>query len=86
MKLEKHNFDKRDTINIIITDDHPVFLEGITSLITSEQINVAANCKNGQEVLDFLKTQEVDLVMSVINMPVMDGITLVKNNKTISKH
>jgi len=36
MKLEKHNFDKRDTINIIITDDHPVFLEGITSLITSE--------------------------------------------------
>jgi len=78
MNLEKHNFDKSKTINIIIADDHTIFLEGITALISSENINVVANCKNGQEVLDFLKKQEVDLVISDINMPVMDGITLVK--------
>jgi len=78
MNLEKHNFDKRKTINIIIADDHTIFLEGITALISSKYINVVANCKNGQEVLDFLKEQEVDLVISDINMPVMDGITLVK--------
>lgn len=78
MNVENHNFDKRKTINIIIADDHTIFLEGITALISSEYINVVANCKNGQEVLDFLKEQEVDLVISDINMPVMDGITLVK--------
>ncbi len=78
MNLEKHNFDKRKTINIIIADDHTIFLEGIKVLISSKYINVVANCKNGQEVLDFLKEQEVDLVISDINMPVMDGITLVK--------
>jgi DNA-binding NarL/FixJ family response regulator len=78
MNVEKHNFDKRKTINIIIADDHTIFLEGITALISSKYINVVANCKNGQEVLDFLKEQEVDLVISDINMPVMDGITLVK--------
>ena len=78
MNLEKHNFDKSKTINIIIADDHTIFLEGITALISSENINVVANCKNGQEVLDFLKNQEVDLVITDINMPVMDGITLVK--------
>jgi len=78
MNVEKHNFDKSKTINIIIADDHTIFLEGITALISSENINVVANCKNGQEVLDFLKKQEVDLVISDINMPVMDGITLVK--------
>jgi DNA-binding NarL/FixJ family response regulator len=78
MNVENHNFDKRKTINIIIADDHTIFLEGITALISSEYINVVANCKNGQEVLDFLKKQEVDLVISDINMPVMDGITLVK--------
>ena len=78
MNVEKHNFDKRKTINIIIADDHSIFLEGITALLSSEYINVVANCKNGQEVLDFLKEQEVDLVISDINMPVMDGITLVK--------
>ena len=78
MNVENHNFDKRKTINIIIADDHTIFLEGITVLISSKYINVVANCKNGQEVLDFLKEQEVDLVISDINMPVMDGITLVK--------
>ena len=78
MNVEKHNFDRSKTINIIIADDHTIFLEGITALISSKYINVVANCKNGQEVLDFLKEQEVDLVISDINMPVMDGITLVK--------
>ena len=78
MNVENHNFDKRKTINIIITDDHTIFMEGITVLISSKYINVVANCKNGQEVLDFLKEQKVDLVISDINMPVMDGITLVK--------
>ena len=78
MNVEEHNFDKSKTINIIIADDHSILLEGITSLISSKYINVVANCKNGQEVLDFLKEQEVDLVISDINMPVMDGITLVK--------
>jgi len=78
MNLEKHNFNKGKTINIIIADDHTIFLEGITALISSKYINVLANCKNGQEVLDFLKEQEADLVISDINMPVMDGITLVK--------
>jgi len=78
MNVENHNFDKRKTINIIIADDHTIFLEGITALISSKYINVVANCKNGQEVLDFLKEQEVDLVISDINIPVMDGITLVK--------
>ena len=78
MNLEKSNFDKRKTINIIIADDHSIFLEGITAIITSEYINIVANCKNGQEVLDLLKEQEIDLVISDINMPVMDGITLVK--------
>ena len=78
MNVEEHNFDKSKTINIIIADDHTIFLEGITALISSKYINVVANCKNGQEVLDFLKEQEVDLVISDINMPVMDGITLVK--------
>ena len=63
MNVEKHNFDKRKAINIIITDDHTIFLKAITAIIISKYINVVANCKNGQEVLDFLKEQEVDLVI-----------------------
>ena len=71
------------TIDIIIADDHSIFLEGITSLISSKTINVIANCKNGQEVLDILKTKKADLIISDINMPVMDGITLTKKIKKL---
>ena len=70
-------------LNIIIADDHSIFLEGITALIISSTIKVVGNFKNGQEVLDFLKTQKVDLVISDINMPVMDGITLAKKTKKL---
>jgi len=70
-------------LNIIIADDHSIFLEGITALIISSTIKVVGNFKNGQEVLDFLKTQKVDLVISDINMPVMDGITLAKKAKKL---
>ena len=69
--------------NIIIADDHSIFLEGITALISSSTIKVVGNFKNGQEVLDFLKTQKVDLVITDINMPVMDGITLAKKAKKL---
>ncbi|PIE41572.1 MAG: response regulator [Gammaproteobacteria bacterium] len=33
---------------------------------------------DGQEAFDKAKTQSVDLVLSDVNMPVMDGITLIK--------
>lgn len=35
-------------------------------------------CNNGQEVLDALETQEFDLILMDIQMPVMDGITAMK--------
>ena len=78
MNVESCNLNKMKTIRIIIADDHTIFLEGLTALINCKSINVVVNCKNGREVLDFLKEEEVDLVISDINMPVMDGITLVK--------
>lgn len=41
---------------------------------------------DGQEALDKAKTQSVDLVLSDVNMPVMDGITLIKNLRTLETY
>ena len=41
---------------------------------------------DGQEAFDKAKSQSVDLVLSDVNMPVMDGITLIKNLRTLDTY
>jgi two-component system chemotaxis response regulator CheY len=36
---------------------------------------------HGQEALDILKEQEIDMVVTDLNMPIMDGVTLVRKLK-----
>lgn len=41
---------------------------------------------DGQEAFEKAKAQPVDLVLSDVNMPVMDGITLIKNLRTLDTY
>ena len=41
---------------------------------------------DGQEALDKAKGGPVDLVLSDVNMPVMDGISLIKNLRQLPDH
>ncbi|MEH7333117.1 response regulator [Neobacillus drentensis] len=49
---------------------------------TIKQLNlplqVANECENGLEALDWIKQNEVDLVITDIRMPIMDGLSFVK--------
>lgn len=63
------------SIKTIIADDHTLLLEGIAELIR-EKVNIIALCKNGKEVLKVLEEETADLLITDINMPIMDGITL----------
>lgn len=66
-------------INLLIADDHTMFLEGIVSLLGQESdINIIGKAHNGIEALDIIKTTSVDLVILDISMPEMDGIELTK--------
>ncbi len=69
-------------IEIIIADDHTIFLEGLTALLQNlDEINVVAFVSNGQEVLDVLKVKHADVVLTDIDMPIMDGMKLTKELK-----
>ncbi|MFC2104634.1 response regulator, partial [Bacteroidota bacterium] len=69
--------DKSNKIKIIIAEDHDVSLFGLISLFkTKEDIEVIGTAKNGMEVLKILETKQVDIVITDISMPGMDGIEL----------
>jgi len=65
-------------IKVVIADDHQIFLEGISGIIESDKIRVIAQCKNGKVVLEFLLNHKADLLITDINMPILDGIALTK--------
>ncbi|MCK5847423.1 MAG: response regulator transcription factor [Bacteroidales bacterium] len=66
-------------IKVLIADDHKIFVDGLISLLTREHnISVVAKAHNGIEMLDCLENYDVDIVLSDINMPVMDGLKAAK--------
>ncbi|MRX69519.1 two component transcriptional regulator, LuxR family [Flavobacterium resistens] len=66
-------------INLLIADDHTMFLQGIVSLLEQEsEINIVGKAINGIDALEIIKTKKPDLVILDISMPEMDGIELSK--------
>lgn len=65
------------SIRILIVDDHKLIREGIDQYLQGDdKYQVVGDASEGIEALDFLKTNEVDLVLTDIRMPHMDGIEL----------
>lgn len=71
-------------IKLIITDDHIMFRESISKMLTMKKVaEVIAEAGNGNELLSLLDTWKPDLVLMDISMPGMDGIEATK--KAIAK-
>lgn len=68
-------------VNVMLIDDHPVVRAGLRSILDSfEDVTVVAEASDGQGItVDTLAAHAVDVVVSDIQMPVVDGITLTKN-------
>jgi DNA-binding NarL/FixJ family response regulator len=66
-------------VNLLIADDHTMFLQGITALLEQESnITVIDKAVNGIEALEIVKKGVVDFIILDISMPEMDGIELSK--------
>lgn len=63
------------TINMIIADDHNIFIDGLKLLLKDEpDMNILAVAANGKDLLDMLPRYEPDIVLLDINMPVINGL------------
>ena len=70
-------------INIMIVDDHKMFLDGITSLLKEHSgFNIVASAKDGNEALTkLIDNNDVDVLITDISMPCLDGEELCKEVK-----
>jgi DNA-binding NarL/FixJ family response regulator len=72
-------------ISVYIVDDHSLFREGLKLLLsTLDYIDTIYEAENGQQFIDGLKKNPVDIVLLDIEMPVMDGITAARLAKEIA--
>lgn len=71
-------------MNILIVDDEIQICRWFDILIrkTALPVHIVGMCTNGQEALAYCRNHPVDLVLTDIKMPVMDGLTLIKHLKT----
>jgi DNA-binding NarL/FixJ family response regulator len=66
----------KDTINILLVDDQQLIRDGISALLAlQEGIAIVGSVSDGQEAVDFVGGNHVDVVLMDIRMPQMDGIT-----------
>lgn len=62
-------------IRVIAADDHDVYLDGLTMLFNrSKEIELVATADNGRKLMDLSKKLKPDVVLTDINMSVLDGI------------
>ncbi len=62
-------------LNLIIADDHPIFLKGLREgLEMEDDFNVIAQANNGLEALHAVQTHRPDVVVLDIDMPRMNGL------------
>lgn len=63
-------------IKIMLVDDHSMIRFGLKSFLEDDNIIVVAEAKNGNEALELLEEKEIDVLVTDIMMPEMDGIAL----------
>ncbi|MGO4372472.1 response regulator, partial [Paenibacillus sp. MCAF20] len=71
--------------NILIVDDEPLICDGLSNLLSTSGISLANVyiAHSGYEALDYLRIEEIDLLVTDIQMGSMNGIELMHQAKLI---
>jgi two-component system response regulator YesN len=66
---------------MVIVDDEPFIIEGLKRLADWEDygVEITAHAFNGSAALDIIKKSPVDILVTDLKMPKMDGLELIRN-------
>jgi len=69
-------------IKVLVVDHHPIVRKGIVKLFeSSPEIDVVGEADNGKELFNFIDNHSVDIVISEIDLPQLNGITALRSLK-----
>ena len=63
-----------DTLKVLLVDDHAIFREGLASLLTAHQIEIAGEAREGFDACEKARALRPDLILMDIQMPRCDGL------------
>lgn len=72
-------------MNVLVVDDETIMREAFSRLFDWESygLSPAGQAKNGKEALEIIREKNVDIVITDLKMPVMDGLTLIAEAQKI---
>ncbi|MDP9456828.1 MAG: response regulator transcription factor [Actinomycetota bacterium] len=66
----------KETIKLLICDDHPVVRSGLRGMLESQtDLEVVAEATDGNEAIEFARRYRPDVVLMDLRMPDTDGVT-----------
>jgi len=66
-------------IRVVLTDDHPIVLDGLEQLFLREKdFEIVARCMNGEDAIRTVKHHKPDVLVLDIQMPRMNGLEVLR--------
>ncbi|WP_338874521.1 response regulator transcription factor [Spirosoma sp. SC4-14] len=65
------------TIRVLLTDDHEIILDSLSLLLSRiDGVCVVGTLNDSRDVVNFLEVNDVDVLLTDMDMPALDGIQL----------
>jgi len=66
-------------IKLLVVDNHPIVTQGFKLYFENHsEINIVGTLSSGVDIFDFVRKNEVDVIISEIELPELNGITAIR--------
>lgn len=66
-------------IKLLIADNHPIIRKGLELLLSSSSnIEIVGSVGDGEDILEFVKNNPVDIILTEVNFPKLNGLTVLR--------
>jgi len=77
-KTMKRNRSRTRKIEVLLADDHSMFLAGVASIIELERdITIVAQAADGRQAVDLWRKHRPDVTLVDLRMPILDGVGVI---------